>query len=185
MSNKLILIRHGETNHNKKGLLQGMINTKLNEKGKRQSLEVAKKINNLSVTDISIDGVFCSPLYRALQTYDIIMKNINEKPSSLLTFFDYRLREINIGSLANKKKEDVSVDLMNNSPDGEPATLVMERIKSFINYIKNNFNNKTFLIISHNYVLKLLISYVEKGFFDEKVIGETMIKNGELKIVEV
>lgn len=58
----IYLLRHGETDWNKKRLLQGHTDTLLNEKGRRQVEETARKLADLG---IRMDAIVASPLKRA------------------------------------------------------------------------------------------------------------------------
>ena len=60
---KLYLIRHGETEQNKTGVLMGSTDTPLNEQGRLQALSLRERINALEV-----DAIFSSPLSRAVET---------------------------------------------------------------------------------------------------------------------
>ncbi|MFA6136428.1 MAG: histidine phosphatase family protein [Candidatus Paceibacterota bacterium] len=57
---KLFLIRHGETEESKKGILLGHLSGRLTVRGKREMLNVAKKIEKLNP-----DIIFSSDLKRA------------------------------------------------------------------------------------------------------------------------
>ena len=62
----IYIVRHGETDHNRFGIIQGQLNTKLSELG----VEQAKKVG-LYLKDIKFDYVFSSDLDRA---YDVSYK---------------------------------------------------------------------------------------------------------------
>ena len=56
---KLYLIRHGETEQNKTGVLMGSTDTPLNDQGREQARQLRNRINALAVDTIfSSDGVF-------------------------------------------------------------------------------------------------------------------------------
>ena len=55
----LYVLRHGETEENKTGIMQGNMETKLNEKGRNQALSAREKVKNAH-----IDLVICSPKLR-------------------------------------------------------------------------------------------------------------------------
>lgn len=61
----IYLLRHGETDWNKKKRLQGHTNTALNEKGRRQVEDTARK---LAALGIRMDAVVTSPLKRAKES---------------------------------------------------------------------------------------------------------------------
>lgn len=61
----IYLLRHGETDWNKKKLLQGHTDTLLNEKGRLQVEETARK---LAALNIRMDMIVASPLRRAKES---------------------------------------------------------------------------------------------------------------------
>lgn len=64
---KIYLTRHGETDWNQKGLMQGWQNSDLSEKG----IENTKKLSE-SLKHISFDTIYCSPLGRAIETVKLL-----------------------------------------------------------------------------------------------------------------
>lgn len=64
---KLYIIRHGETDYNKKRLLQGQSDIPLNEYGR----ELAQ-ITSKALSTLHFDKIYSSPLIRALETAQII-----------------------------------------------------------------------------------------------------------------
>lgn len=61
------IVRHGETEWNVKGLVQGHTDIPLTKKGKRQARQLAKKLSR-----INFNAVFSSDLLRAKQTAQLI-----------------------------------------------------------------------------------------------------------------
>lgn len=61
----IYLLRHGETDWNKKKLLQGHTDTLLNEKGKKQVEDTVRKLADLG---IRMDAIVTSPLRRARES---------------------------------------------------------------------------------------------------------------------
>lgn len=64
---KIFLCRHGKTDLNDKNIVQGMIESKINEKGERQSKKLRDR---LAKEDIS--KVYSSTMTRALETAEIV-----------------------------------------------------------------------------------------------------------------
>ena len=64
---KLYLIRHGETEQNKSGVLMGSTDTPLNDHGRRQAASLRERINALEV-----DAIYTSPLQRAVETASLV-----------------------------------------------------------------------------------------------------------------
>ena len=92
---KLILVRHGQTECNRDGILQGQeIDRSLNETGRAQIAETAKLLPE------DIGRIISSPLKRAAETAAII----NER-FGLPIEFRPELMELSYGSLAGKTWE--------------------------------------------------------------------------------
>ena len=73
---KIILVRHGMTNMNKKGIVQGGdIDTHINKYGIHQSNKCGDFIKN--VLKLEIDYIITSPMKRTVDTAKIIAKKIN------------------------------------------------------------------------------------------------------------
>ena len=66
----IYLIRHGETDYNKKKRLQGVTDIPLNAQG----IALAEK-TAAGLRDISFDRIYTSPLIRARRTAEIIRGN--------------------------------------------------------------------------------------------------------------
>ena len=67
----IILVRHGETEWNRKGIIQGRHDILLNQTGRRQAEATMKKLKGKA-----IHGIFSSPLIRALETAQIIAQGL-------------------------------------------------------------------------------------------------------------
>lgn len=70
----IYLLRHGETDWNKKGLLQGHTDIPLNENGRLQVGETVKKLGSLGMR---MDYIVSSPLKRALESAEIAACRLN------------------------------------------------------------------------------------------------------------
>ena len=68
---KLYLMRHGETDYNKKGLIQGQIDVPLNENGIRLA-ELTR--DGFRREGLHFDLAYCSPLIRAKKTAEILLE---------------------------------------------------------------------------------------------------------------
>ncbi|MCF0145410.1 MAG: histidine phosphatase family protein [Eubacterium sp.] len=131
----LYIIRHGETEWNKEWRLQGQSDVLLNEAG----IELAE-ITSEAMKDIPFEICFTSPLKRAVQTAEIILKDGRAEvvPEPLLT-------EIGFGELEGKSMHpdhpdaelptilDMRKDPFGYKPakGGESIPSVIERAKAF------------------------------------------------------
>ena len=84
---KVWITRHGQTDLNKKQLMQGVYDEPLNETGIAQAEETRKKIG-----DMKFDAVYCSPLKRAKKTA-MIIGGVSEEE----LIVDPRIIEVNFG----------------------------------------------------------------------------------------
>lgn len=149
--NKLYIIRHGKTDWNEKNILQGKTDIELNAEGIKQAEELR------NIIDISkIDVCLCSPLKRAKQTAEIIVKgNVPIIYDSLLLerdYGDYEGKAINFESI--KKQWDYKLN--DSSNNIEPICNCMNRAKKFLNKVRMEYSNKNILIISHGGFIKML-----------------------------
>ena len=69
---EIFITRHGQTEWNALGKVQGQTDIELNDIGRKQAEETGKLIGNEN-----IDLIIASPLKRARETANIINKNIN------------------------------------------------------------------------------------------------------------
>ena len=63
---KIYLIRHGETESNRKGIFRGRLDIPLSPKGKEQALDLRRYFNA-----IPVDVIYTGPLSRAVETAEI------------------------------------------------------------------------------------------------------------------
>src|SRR3954471_7442783 len=88
-------IRHGETDWNVEGRLQGGIDTPLNERGRAQAAHAGHVLTRLFAGDgrtAASLGFVASPLQRARQTMDLVRAGLKLPPGGYA--LDDRLREI-------------------------------------------------------------------------------------------
>lgn len=145
----LYIVRHGKTNWNNQGLIQGMTDIELNEEGIKAAEDLAKTIN---LDDIDI--CMSSPLKRAKKTAEIIIKNKKE------IIYDDLLLERNFGDyegtkiteeLAKKQWNYKNIDPTKNL---ESIKDMLTRCEKFLNKIKKDYKDKKILIVSHGCLIK-------------------------------
>lgn len=155
---KIYIVRHGRTDYNDLGIIQGRIETSLNETGKKEAKLLSKKIEKLNI-DICIS----SPQKRAKETALIIT---NKKIDII---YDDLLKERSFGIYENKKyKEEYTkliwdYNLNDNLNTGESIKDILKRASIFLEKIKKEYNDKNILIVSHGCFIKALY-YVIHGY---------------------
>src|SRR5690554_2911082 len=100
MKLRLIMVRHGETDFNKKRLLQGKMDNPLNEAGIQQAYQTAKKLKSLNE---ALNYLGSSPLIRAKKTAEIIGE-ILDLP---LSFLDENFIERDFGPFEGQLVDDI------------------------------------------------------------------------------
>lgn len=101
MAERLFLIRHGQTELNWAGRLQGSTDSPLTERGIEQAKAVGAKLKVL-VGSLPV-ALWTSPLGRAQQTADIIAEHVTLSTRET----DHRLAEIGLGAWEGMTMEDI------------------------------------------------------------------------------
>ena len=181
----IYIIRHGQTELNSRGVLQGRSDYPLNEKGFAQAKEAAEKLR-----DISFAAVWSSPLLRALQTAKIVAPGLAPVVDKRLLEMDYGPYE---GAELNRLPPEVLTffrDFVHNpAPDGmEPLDSVVRRAGEFMETCCRTEEN--ILISTHAIAMKGILEYLtpgSDGAYWSKYIGNcevyiTSFQNGHFLI---
>lgn len=157
MFKNIYLVRHGKTEWNKLGKMQGLTNIPLCDEGRLSAIELKNTLK-----DIKFDVCYTSPLDRAKETASIIIGD------SAPILEDSRIIERGLGSYEGKIIDDVIVmnawsNNMDWSESGvESANSVFKRTNEFITFLKNS-PYKNILVVSHAGTIKC-IHYNINGF---------------------
>lgn len=101
MATRVIIVRHGQSSYNAQKIIQGRCNESvLTDKGIADAQQVGQ-----TLSDIKIDGFYCSPLQRAKQTAEIIHAGLSNPPTLQATD---KLMEIDLPLWEKLKKDEVS-----------------------------------------------------------------------------
>lgn len=182
----LILVRHGESEWNAKGLWTGLTDISLSEKGKEEARIAAQEIQ-----DIPLDMVFTSDLKRAQETADIITHQL-ATDSPLIK--NKALNERDYGELTGKNKWDLKKEfgdekftLLRRSfdypiPGGETLKDVYNRV---IPYYKAIIEpklkaGKNVLIAAHGNSIRALIKYLDH--ISDENIAHLEVATGEVYV---
>ena len=153
----IYLIRHGQTELNNAGLLQGRSDCPLNETGVQQAREAAAGLQNRGVR---FDCVYSSPLIRAVRTAEIAAPGVP-------VLLDERLLEMDYGpyegaDLRNPPPEIVEFfrDFVRNpAPEGmEQLSSVVRRVGAFLEEVRDEPGN--LLISTHAIAMKGALEYL-------------------------
>ncbi|MDO8269686.1 MAG: 2,3-bisphosphoglycerate-dependent phosphoglycerate mutase [Candidatus Levybacteria bacterium] len=185
----LVLVRHGKSEWNEKGLWTGWRDIPLAPKG----IEEAKNTGE-ALKDLHFDTAYTSALIRAQQTLDEILKVINQTPPITE---DKALNERDYGDYTEKNKWDIQKELGEEEfqkirrswdyppPNGESLKMVYERV---LPYYKQEIEpklieGKNIIIAAHGNSLRALVKYLESVSDDN--IATLEIGTGEAYIYEI
>lgn len=186
----LVLVRHGRSKWNDKGLWTGWTDIALNDEGRKEAHRTS-----LEISDIEFHIAFSSNQIRAKETLEIILKNlklthipVNEHPA---------LREKHYGDFTGKNKWQVKKQLGEEEfqklrrgwdyviPNGESLKMVYERV--VIHYQKQIHphlkRGKNVLITASHNSLRALVKYLENIPDDQ--ISELEIRTGEAYVYKL
>jgi phosphoserine phosphatase len=183
---RLYLTRHGETQWNLEGRMQGNKESNLTEKGVRQALKLGKRLK-----DTNIDIVYSSPSNRAVHSAELIVGNRDIqiiKVNELIEMHFGIWEGLSFDVIQQKYGEQYKAfwetpHLLKDFP-GETFEKFKIRVVGAINKIIEENSDKDILIVAHALVVKFIMSYFEdtplEKLFDDRIIQQT-----SLSIVEI
>ena len=174
----LILVRHGQSEWNKKNLFTGWKDPNLTDLGVKEAIKAGEL---LKTKGLNFDIMFTSDLFRAQETGRLILEKMNL--TDIPVFKDQSLNERNYGDLAGLNKDDArerwgeeQVHIWRRSfdvppPGGESLKNTAERV---LPYFKSDILPKVnegldILIAAHGNSLRALVMELERISQDEIV----------------
>lgn len=140
---RLHLIRHGETDLNARGVLQGSIDAELNDRGRAQAAQAARALQELGLRRI-----VSSPQRRALQTAGIIAAHLG-----LPITTDAVLRERHWGECEGKPRDARSLD----GVGVEPIAALQARARAALRHVSALPEVET-LVVSHGGLMREMLA---------------------------
>lgn len=186
----LILVRHGQSEWNAKGLWTGWNDIDLNEQGREEARNAAEKLE-----DIKIDKAYTSDLKRAQQTLQEIKKKL--KIHELRTIIAPELKERHYGDLAGKNKWKVKEQYGEEQfmkwrrswdypiPNGESLKDVYHRVLPYYekHILPDLKSGKNVIIAAHGNSLRALVKELDRIPDDE--IPKLEIGTGEVYVYQL
>ena len=174
----LVLVRHGQSEWNKKNLFTGWKDPKLTSKGVEEAIKAGDELKS---SGYSFDKMYTSELFRAQETGRIILDRMGL--DSIEVIRDLSLNERNYGDLAGLNKDDArkkwgedQVHIWRRSfdvppPGGESLKDTAERVLPYFkqNIIPQLAEGLNILIAAHGNSLRALVMEIEKISPDEIV----------------
>jgi len=182
----LILIRHGESEWNEKGLWTGLTDIGLTEKGKEEARSAGKKLEGFS-----IDFAFISVLIRAKQTLDEIRNILG---IDVPTIENKALNERDYGIYTGKNKWEIKKEVGDQQfskirrgwdipiQNGESLKDVYNRVVPFYEseILTKLKSGKNVLVSAHGNSLRALVKYLEN--LSDSAVENLEIATGEIYI---
>ena len=159
---KLILARHGETELNKSGLIQGVNLDPLNQTGRRQAQALADALKHeLPFT------LYTSPVPRAAETAQVIAAALTLTPETLEDLKEADAGELEglTGAQMREKfpvfAERWSVDSgAAQMPSGESLAQVQDRVWRNVSLLRERHEGEVVVAVTHNFVVQTIICKV-------------------------
>lgn len=189
---KIYIIRHGETNLNAKGIMQGWLDEPLNHNGRKLAA-----ITGRAMRGIHFDYCISSPLIRAKETTEIILR---ESENNIKVSTDDRIKEINFGTLEGKEISSMGdagrsfyTDPFNFAgfPGGESIQDVCNRTQQFLKELIARNDRNNYLIGIHGCALRAMLNFFYENpsdFWHGHVpynccVSIIEVKNGEARLI--
>lgn len=196
MTTTVYLTRHGQTEWNVEGRMQGWDDSPLTQLGISQTQWLKNRLEK-----IDIDIIYSSSSGRAYRTAEII----NENKGLDIVKHD-GLREIKLGEFEGLDQEEIKKvsteqhfnywnkpELYKPIGDGETIEELINRIDNVIKEILNDNLGKSILIVTHTVPIKALLCRLDnidiKDFWGEPFIKQTSLttiefNNNRHKVIE-
>ncbi|MBU3143502.1 alpha-ribazole phosphatase [Clostridium sp. CF012] len=179
----IYLLRHGQTEENRRGSYYGNLDISLNEIGISQGNKA-----NAFFNDIKLDRVYVSDKKRTREMANLVLGQVE-----IQVIQDNRINETNFGDFEGKTYEEIKtrypkecVSWQNNwmefvPPSGESYIELCERVKGFMEDIKK-LECDNILICTHSGVIRAIYCYVMNENID--LFWKFGCKNGDISVIK-
>lgn len=152
----LYFTRHGQTIWNVENKICGATDIALTELGHKQAEELGREILEQK---LEIDEILYSPLVRAAETARHIAEVTNIPMRE-----EIRLKEQNFGKYESTPRNgaefaEMKTRFINHFDGGETMLHLAQRIYNLLDDIKAEAENKTYLLVAHNGIARVIHSY--------------------------
>ena len=147
---KIWFLRHGQTEWNAEGRIQGRLNSDLTARGRADAEKQAALIAPfIAEVEAGPGGIFCSPQGRAQDTARIALNGVDFT-------VDARLSEINTGAWEGKLRSEVTyaksdIETYASAPGGEGLERLQSRVAEFLDALTGPS-----IIVSHGILGKMM-----------------------------
>lgn len=182
----LCVVRHGETDWNAQGILQGWFDVSINELGRRQAQGLAADCARFGFA-----AVWCSPLIRATETAEIVAATLGMPPPQV----HEGLKERNFGAIQGIPKSELAElnpvllqQILKRNPailfeGGESMNEFADRVLAAVRDVGARHRGERALLVVHGWVMDVLTRHVHGQ--PRTAILRLKRKNGESIWLEV
>ncbi len=175
----IYVLRHGETDWNQQGRVQGSTDNSLNAKGREQAAAVASQL-----ATVSVDHIYSSGLTRAIQTADAFKDKAPVTPQPMLNERSFGIYEGKIEKDVAKEWGSRLTSLTDDMEGGESLASIAKRVSAATREIVARHSGGTVMIVAHGGVNPLVIGELI-GLAPDKAIKEIRQSNDEVYKIEV
>lgn len=182
----ICVARHGETDWNHRGILQGWLDVPINAQGRKQAHALAN-----SLASASFSAVWSSPLVRAHETAEIVATALELAPPRCHA----GLRERHFGAIQGIPKDELAErnpalleQILRRNPaaefvGGETMEEFADRLHAAFADIAALHEGERVLVVTHGWVLDVVTRHI--GGLPRTAVLHVKPKNGECVWVEV
>ena len=174
---RVVVVRHGETDWNRHGRMQGWAPVPLNELGREQATRAGEWVTD----EYAIDRVFSSDLVRTRETAERLISAFDESPAAKLPVeYEHYWRERGLGVYQGLTYTDVSerfpefalgdaaYEAVDAVPEnGESIRDVADRVTLRFRDAADEYTDETLLVVSHGGPIRLLLGYAKEMTISE------------------
>ena len=162
-STHLCIARHGETDWNKSGILQGWFDVPLNELGRKQANLLAARLAHAK-----FDTVWSSPLARARETAEIVASTLQLPPPTC----HEGLKEKHFGAIQGIPKSELAEldpalleQILRRNPaaqfvGGETLDEFVDRVLAALEDIGTRHAGERVLVVTHGWVMDVVTRHI-------------------------
>jgi probable phosphoglycerate mutase len=183
----ILLARHGETDWNREGRIQGHLDPPLNDRGREQAHELADRLDTEA-----IDALYSSDLRRALETAEVVARR-----KGLPIAVDPALREADMGSWSGLTVTEIEQRFPEawrerttggQGHDGETREVFHRRVIDTLRRISSDHPGGRVLVIAHGGVIRTTRRHVEPQLVPALVahceVARIAVEDGRIRRVD-
>ncbi|MCM1513499.1 MAG: histidine phosphatase family protein [Anaeroplasma bactoclasticum] len=176
MKTIICLIRHGQTNWNQAHLIQGRLDQPLNDTGRAQLEQTAKRLSSYPIT---WDILLSSPLSRAYESAQIIQRTL-QIDSPIIKREQLIEREFGSAEGLEITPTVYQKILVDGYVGMEDTPTIQARAKKEILEIASLYEGKCILVVTHSHFIKALFTTL-----DSTLTFQSILENGNLNFIEI